>query len=166
MAASASRVPGGTVRGMPSEPALRLSVSCHTPWVTSGGSERSAVEAWLSVRGGDPIQGLQNLDEWLSSEPELRGKLAPRAAQPAPNELGASSDVLIAVLGSGGAVSVLAGSLRAFLARPRGADVRITVSSPNGRTVELEAQRAGDIEALIRQVLDFSDDQSPSGPAA
>ncbi|WP_457030806.1 effector-associated constant component EACC1 [Kitasatospora sp. P5_F3] len=115
------------------------------------------MEAWLSVRGGDPVRELQELDEWLNGEPELRGRLKPRAAQPGPGELGAPFDVLIAAIGSGGAISVLAGSLHGFLTRPRGADVRISVSSPDGRSVELEAQRVEDVEVLLRQVIAASE---------
>ncbi|MEU8465168.1 hypothetical protein [Streptomyces sp. NPDC029003] len=119
------------------------------------------MEAWLSVRGGDPVCDLGELDEWLAGEPELRGRVRPRPAQPGSRELGASSDVLIAAIGSGGVISVLAGSLHAFLGRPRGSDVRISVSTPDGRSVELEAQRVEDIESLLRQVLAASEEPEP-----
>ncbi|MEU9305613.1 hypothetical protein [Streptomyces sp. NPDC048269] len=123
------------------------------------------MEAWLSVQGGDPVRELQDLDEWLNGEPELRGRVSPRAAQPGSSELGASFDVLITAIGSGGVISVLAGSLHAFLTRPRGTDVRISVSSPDGRSVELEAQRVDDVESLLRQVLDVSEGQERAGDA-
>ncbi|MFE9636113.1 hypothetical protein [Streptomyces sp. NPDC006463] len=121
------------------------------------------MEAWLSVQGGNPVRELQDLDEWLNGEPELRGRVTPRAAQPGPNELGASFDVLITAIGSGGVISVLAGSLHAFLTRPRGTDVRVSVSSPDGRSVELEAQRVDDVESLLRQVLLASEGQERVG---
>ncbi|MFJ9885818.1 hypothetical protein ACIQRW_08135 [Streptomyces sp. NPDC091287] len=123
------------------------------------------MEAWLSVRGENPVRDLQDLDEWLNGEPELRGRVTPRAVQPGPNELGASFDVLITAIGSGGVISVLAGSLHAFLTRPRGTDVRISVSTPDGRSVELEAQRVEDVELLLRQLLVVSDEQEPAGDA-
>ena len=122
------------------------------------------MEAWLSVHSEDPVQTLQELDHWLGGEPALRGMVSPRDRRPGPGELGVVPEVLIAVLGSGGAASVLAGSLKSFLARPRGADVRIVVSTPEGPTVELEARRVDDVEALVRSVLDASARPPESGP--
>ncbi|MGW4646772.1 effector-associated constant component EACC1 [Kitasatospora sp. NPDC004289] len=121
------------------------------------------MEAWISVLGGDPVRELQELDGWLNEEPELRGKVRPRAARPGHGELGAPYDVLIAAIGSGGVVTVLAGSLHGYLTRPRGADVRISVSSPDGRSVELEAQRVEDVEALLRQVIAATEEPGRAG---
>lgn len=70
-----------------------------------------------------------------------------------PGDLGTMVGVLAAAVGSGGAVSVLVGSLRAYLPQSRHADVRITVEGPEGRRVELDARRVDDVEALVRQVL-------------
>jgi hypothetical protein len=39
------------------------------------------------------------------------------------------------------------------LAQPRRSDVRIVVTSPDGRRVELDAKRVGDVEQLLRQTL-------------
>ncbi|MFI5530517.1 hypothetical protein ACIA8O_18445 [Kitasatospora sp. NPDC051853] len=125
------------------------------------------MEAWISVRGGDdPVHELRELDAWLNDEPELRGKVRPRAARPGHGELGAPYDVLIAAIGSGGVVTVLAGSLHGYLTRPRGADVRISVSAPDGRSVEVEAQRVEDVEALLRQVIAASSEEGEGGAEA
>jgi hypothetical protein len=107
----------------------------------------------LSVEGADPVDGLAELSDWLAQEPELRGLIAPKTTGPEPGELGALADVLVAAVGSGGAVSVLAASLKAFLAQPRRADVRIVLSTPDGLRVEVDAKRVGDVEALVRETL-------------
>ena len=105
-----------------------------------------------SGRGGEPSGDLAELADWLAQDEELRGLVVPGPAVPAAGELGASADVLVAAVGSGGAVSVLAASLRAFLAQPRRSDVTIVLTGPDGRRVEIDAKRVPDVEALVRQV--------------
>jgi hypothetical protein len=111
------------------------------------------VEARLSVQGEDSIDGLEELSDWLRQESELRGHVR-AASEPGLGELGALPDVLIAAISGGGALSVLAASLKAFLTQPRRSDVRIVVSGHDGRVVELDAKRINDVEALVRQVLE------------
>ncbi|MEZ0115498.1 hypothetical protein ABH920_009537 [Catenulispora sp. EB89] len=106
----------------------------------------------LSVQGGEPGGELAELADWLAQEDELRGLVKPAPAVPAARELGVSSDVLVAAVGSGGAVSVLAASLKAFLSQPRRSDVTIVLTAPDGRRVEVDAKRVRDVEALVRQV--------------
>lgn len=117
-----------------------------------GYSDGSVVR--LSVESGDPAAGLQELSEWLSLEPQLRGLVTPETAAPKPGQLGVLADVLVAAVSSGGTVSVLAASLRAFLIQPRRADVRIVLSAPDGRRVEIDAKRVDDVEALLRRMLE------------
>lgn len=107
----------------------------------------------LSVQGDKPVEGLEELSDWLRLESELRGLISSGAAVPGPGELGALSDILMVAVGSGGALSVLAASLKTFLAQPRRSDVRIVVTSPSGRRVELDAKRVGNVEELLRQTL-------------
>jgi hypothetical protein len=97
---------------------------------------------------------LEELSDWLRQEPGLRGRVEWQAAAPGPGQLGALAEVLVAAVGGGGAVSVLASSLMVFLSQPRHADVRIVVSGPDGRWVEVDAKRVGDAEALVRSVVD------------
>ncbi|GAB2749833.1 effector-associated constant component EACC1 [Kitasatospora kifunensis] len=108
---------------------------------------------WLSVEGEERVEGLAELSDWLRLEPELRGLVSLADAVPGPRELGAVSDVLVVALGAGGTVSVLAASLKAFLSQPRRSDVRIVVSAPDGRQLEVDAKRVEDVEAVLRQVL-------------
>lgn len=107
----------------------------------------------LSVQGDKPVEGLEELSDWLRLESELRGRVSSGDAVPQPGELGALSDVLMVALGSGGTLSVLATSLKAFLSQPRRSDVRIVVTSPDGRRVELDAKRVSDVDQLLRQTL-------------
>lgn len=107
----------------------------------------------LSVEGDDPVDGLEELSDWLGRESELQGLITPVSAGPAPGELGALADALVAAVGSGGALSVLAASLKAFLVLPRRSDLRIVLSGPDGRRVEVDAKRVGDVEALIHEAL-------------
>lgn len=62
-------------------------------------------------------------------------------------------------VGAGGAVSVLAASLRTWFAQPKRSDIRLKVRRPDGETVELDAKRVRgkdlkELEAVLRQVLD------------
>jgi hypothetical protein len=108
----------------------------------------------LSVVGGEPVESPAELLEWLSQEPELQGLVHPAGTAPGPGEMGVWSDVLVAAVGSGGAASVLAASLKTFLSLPQRSDVTIVVTGPDGRRVEIDAKRVGDVEALVRQAVD------------
>jgi hypothetical protein len=79
------------------------------------------------------------------------------APVPREGELGALAEVLVAAVGSGGTVSVLAGALYAWLSQPRRSDIRIRVEGDNGRAVEIDADRvdAQQAEDMLRQALDF-----------
>ncbi|WP_345657301.1 effector-associated constant component EACC1 [Streptomyces siamensis] len=108
---------------------------------------------WLVVESEEPDEGLAELSDWLGHEPELRGLVSGNTA-PAPGELGSMANALVVAVGSGGVLSVLAASLKAFLALPRRSDVRIKVDGrPDGRTVEIDAKRVSDVEALLREAL-------------
>ena len=107
----------------------------------------------LSVQGGDPVEGAAELADWLRHEPELRGLVAPDSAVPGAGELGSPADVLVVAVGSGGALTALATSLRAFLAQPRRSDLRIVVRAPDGRSVEVDAKRVDDVAGLLRETL-------------
>ncbi|AUG81298.1 hypothetical protein CFP65_6652 [Kitasatospora sp. MMS16-BH015] len=106
----------------------------------------------LSVTGEDAVDELADLADWLRHEPELRGLVAFVGAEPGPGELGALADALAVAVGSGGALTVLAASLRAYLSQPRKSDVRIEVRGPE-HSVTVDATRVKDVEALLRETL-------------
>jgi len=111
----------------------------------------------ISLVGGNPAADLESLDDWLQGEPELAGRVKVSASVPREGELGALAEVLVAAVSSGGALSVLAGSLYVWLSQPRRSDVRIRVEGDNGSVVEIDADRvdARHAEDMLRQALDF-----------
>jgi hypothetical protein len=114
-----------------------------------------AVEVRISCVGGDRAGGVESLSDWFRGEPELAGRLRVAGPRPGEGELGALADVLVVAVGSGGALSVLATSLKAWLAQPRRSDVRILVQRDDGQTVEIDASRVDGerVDALLRQAL-------------
>jgi hypothetical protein len=112
------------------------------------------VEIQLSVEGVDPLEGMEDLAEWLGQEPELRGRVKPAPAAPAPGELGGVTEVLIAVLGTSGAAKALASSLSTYLTQPRRRAISIKAKGPKGRSVELDAQNAEDAVRILQILVD------------
>lgn len=115
-------------------------------------------DIWLSVAGSSTTEGLMQLSAWLRQEPDLRTRVAFAPTAPSPGELGTAMDALVVAVGSGGALSVLAASLKAFLALPRRSDIRLTIrQSASGHAVELDMKRVSDVEAILREVLGRSE---------
>jgi hypothetical protein len=116
------------------------------------------VEIRLSVADGDRAE-LESLEAWLRGERGLAGRVKLAGARPREGELGALSDALVVAVGSGGAISVLAASLKTWLSLPRKSDVHIHIHRRDGASVEIDAKQiaAGsiDVESMIRQALDF-----------
>ena len=96
------------------------------------------MEVRISCVGGDRAAGVESLSDWLRGEPELAGRLRVAGPMPGEGELGSLADVLVVAVGSGGTLSVLVTSLKAWLAQPRRSDVRIRVQhdgeAPHGST--------------------------------
>ncbi len=103
----------------------------------------------LVVDADDPDEGIAELYDWLRQEPEFRGRVTPVSREPRPGELGVLTDMLSVAVGGGGALTALATSLKAFFSQPRRSDVRITIRTPDGRSVEIDAKRVADVEALV-----------------
>jgi len=120
-------------------------------WFLLGG----VVDLSLSLEGVESVDGLAGLYDWLRQEPEFRGRVEGTTRPLSPNELGTLPDVLTVALGSGGAVTALAASLKVFLSQPRRSDVRITIKASDGRSVEIDAKRVNDVEALMRSAFDY-----------
>lgn len=112
------------------------------------------VDVWLSVEGDDPVKDLEELSSWLRRERELHGRVHFAEHPPAPGELGSVATVLSVALGAGGALSVLAASLRVWFAQPRGSDVRVEVRGADGRSVKIDAKRVINAETLIMAIVD------------
>lgn len=108
----------------------------------------------LSVRGDDPVGGLEELLDSLRREPELRGLITMVYAPPAPGALGALGDALVAAVGSGGAVTALAASLKLFLTQPRRSEVHIVVTGADGRREEIHIKGIDDVEPVLRRLVE------------
>lgn len=98
---------------------------------------------------------MEALAAWFGDEPELHGLIEQADAAPSGGELGAVPDTLVAAVGSGGAVTALAASLKGFFGQTRGAKVRLVVTRPDGTKVELDADRVKrkSVPELTAQVL-------------
>ncbi|MBO2459111.1 effector-associated constant component EACC1 [Actinomadura violacea] len=116
------------------------------------------MSATISLRGQSA--DLENLHDWLAGERELQGRVRPAAPQPAPGELGDLSNILLVTLGSGGAVSVLAASLRGWFAQPRRASVKIQLKTEKGETLTIDAKNVKDrsVETILNRALDGGPD--------
>jgi len=110
----------------------------------------------VSVESGNQGNALESLDRWLQAEPALSGKVKLTKPVPQEGELGSLTDALVVSVGSGGALSVLAASLHAWLSQPRRSDVRIRLRGDNGRMLEISADRisAQEIEMMLREALE------------
>ncbi|MBF6332037.1 effector-associated constant component EACC1 [Nocardia transvalensis] len=105
----------------------------------------------------DRTEEVLALYEWLRREPEFRGRVRLLGGGPEPGEMGAVTDILLVALGGGGALTMLASSLKVFFAQPRRSDLEITIETPEGRRISVTAERVADPEALVRQVLEHGD---------
>lgn len=119
------------------------------------GGKGEDVEIRISLVDGDQAAGLESLADWLHGEPELAGRVSVAGTEPRAGELGALVDALVVSVGSGGALSVLAASLKGWLLQPRRSGVRIRVQGETGRVVEVVGENIDDqhVEALVRQAL-------------
>lgn len=108
----------------------------------------------LSIADEEPGgQHITSIQDWLRLEDDLRGKVVAQRAPIARHEMGAAVDALGIALGGGGALSVLAASLRVWFAQPRRSDVIVRIKTASGATVEIDAKRVANAEALIAAAL-------------
>jgi hypothetical protein len=127
-----------------------------------------SVEIRISVADGD-LADLESLDDWLRGEPELAGRVSAAGAPPTRGHLGALTEVLTVALGSGGAITVLAASLKGWLSLPRRSDVTVKIERKDGSSVTIAAKRVAagqaDVESIIRQALEDGAPQPGHGTA-
>ncbi|WP_327672685.1 MULTISPECIES: effector-associated constant component EACC1 [unclassified Streptomyces] len=93
------------------------------------------------------------LRNWLVSEDALRGRVRPHRQSPPPGHMGSTVELLTVALGSGGVLAVLIQSVCSWLTS-RGTDIKIAVSTEDGRRIEVDVQRAADPQALLREVAE------------
>lgn len=116
------------------------------------------MQAWIRVTAArDALAELTSLREWLGREAAFRGRVQVERQPIEPGQMGGVTDTLTVALGAGGTVTVLANSVSVWL-RQRRSDVKIEVSSSNGKKVTVTAERVPDPVALIRTVLGTGQD--------
>ena len=116
----------------------------------------------ITVDGRD--SDVESLQDWLRSEPDFRGHLR-RGEAPGPDgAMGAVVDVIVGVVSSG-AATALAKSLQVWLTQRR-ADVKLQISGPDGRQIELDAKRIPDAQQLLNTALGWAEGEPPTPPAA
>jgi hypothetical protein len=97
------------------------------------------MEARLSLAGTDNAQDeLVALRQWLTDEPEFRGRVRAGQARPQPGQMGGAVDVLTVALGSGGALAILANSVSVWLRQRRSA-LKVKIVNPDGSSQEITA---------------------------
>lgn len=96
-------------------------------------------------------ENLNALAEWLNSEDELRGRVAPVRSAPEPGTMGVPVELLTVALGSGGAGAVLLRSICTWLTR-RGPEVSISLKDGRGREFTFSSTAAKqDSSELLRE---------------
>ena len=113
------------------------------------------MDAQIRITGGTGGE-LAALGEWLGGEDELRGRIRTVHGPIGDTELGSITELLTVALGTGGAGTVLASSLKTWLMTRR-TTAKITVESA-GQSVTLDIQTAGEIAPLLEQILKAGDD--------
>lgn len=120
----------------------------------------SAVEVVLSVTSEGSANRrsteLRDLWEYLTDRPALRGRVSRHMTdETETGHLGPLTDALIAALEPGGAFTVLAGAVVAWIKfRPRTESVKLKVRRPDGSCVEIELKRqqAEEYDAVDKMV--------------
>ena len=108
------------------------------------------VDASVRVVDGD-ADVVASLAEWLATERELRGAVRTLSNPIGENQLGAVTDIITVILGSGGAGTVLVSSLITWL-RTRPTNVKLMIKSGD-RSVELDIRTLKDVRPLLEQML-------------
>ncbi|MEU6860149.1 hypothetical protein AB0B28_14900 [Glycomyces sp. NPDC046736] len=95
----------------------------------------------LAVTGAsDPRGELGSLLQWLSREPELRGRVAFAPAEPGEGELGAMQELLLAAIAAGGLDAL--GRTIAVWIKTRRSELEVTVTAPDGTSLQVNAKGA------------------------
>lgn len=115
------------------------------------------MEVQLHVSGGDVVAEIADLEEWFREERGLTGAVRPIWSSIDEGQLGGAIDLLAVAIGSGGAATVLAQSLFAWLGTRR-PSVEVTVKVKS-RTASVKASGldADALARLLRQLLDDTD---------
>jgi hypothetical protein len=104
------------------------------------------VDVSVVIAGDSGSDQLRSLHAWLVADGELRGRVRLLPQLPRPGTLGAVDDVLTVALGPGGAATALASVLITWI-RHRTAEVTVTLTRPDGSSVNLSAKHVHGLAA-------------------
>jgi hypothetical protein len=110
----------------------------------------------LAATGAGAVGGesATALADWLEADDELRGHVRREAAPVPEGALGAELAQVVVSLGSSGAVTAMASVIIAWLRRRTGS-VSVSMTRPDGSTVELTAERVRALDAAgVREQVD------------
>jgi hypothetical protein len=110
------------------------------------------------VGDAEAFAALEDLTTWLYGEGDLRGLVRPARPAPGPGEMGSLTDALIIAVGARGALTALAGSLRAWFAQPRRSKVTLRIPTGPDTFLEIDADRvkSPDLERMLEMGLHAS----------
>lgn len=114
----------------------------------------TALEALVRLEGGTSEE-LTELAEWLNAEEQLRGRVSIVRSSIGETELGSVPQLLTVMLGTGGAGTVLASSVKTWL-QTRKTKAKVTVQSGE-RSVTLDIETVGEVAPLIADILKTDD---------
>ncbi|MGH3771960.1 MAG: effector-associated constant component EACC1 [Pseudonocardiaceae bacterium] len=99
------------------------------------------MDVTVSVVGPDTAVGeLRSLFTWLNKEEQLRGRVRLVEAPPEPGTLGGWPQAVAVELSRGGAVTILASAVITWI-RYRTSEMTLTITQPDGTSVQLKAKR-------------------------
>jgi hypothetical protein len=103
---------------------------------------------------------LASLQDWMRSDPDLRGRVRlTHLAARDETAMGVPVELVVALGSASTAVVALSRAVTTWIVQRR-SDVSVTVTSPNGRNVTVDAKRIKADHELIRKLLEL-DDQTP-----
>lgn len=100
------------------------------------------MDVTITTTGG--AEDLRSLRAWLVQENELRGRVSLPTAPPKEGTLGSVVEVLLAAVGSGGAITVLVGGIISWL-RHRSQDLTLEITRADGASIKIDAKRVRDV---------------------
>jgi hypothetical protein len=118
------------------------------------------MDATISL-SGQP-DDLTSLLTWLRDEDELRGHVTRRVAPIQRGDMGAVTDALTVMVGSGGAVTVLLGSIAVWL-KNRRSDVTVHLSLGD-RKIQVDGKRIKSDPASLNALIQHATEALRDGP--
>lgn len=98
------------------------------------------MDARITVDGDLGASGKRSLQDWLTTTPELRGRVVVEQALPPQDRLGPVVDAFLIVLGPGGAAAAAAMALTSWI-RSQSGEVTLRIQRGDGTTLEVTASR-------------------------